>query len=90
MEIRYYLVRYNRANILKWRHIESFCITIKNCILGDDSEFATVEIDDESIVNETSHADKVHYNTVDSTVKLGCSWNSSWDIVSIFSFNFQN
>lgn len=54
-------------------------------MLDDESEIATVEIDEDSIVNETSHADKIHYNTADSTVKLGCSWNSSWDVVSIFS-----
>lgn len=83
MEIRHYLVRYHRSNVLKWKHVEGFCDTIKKCMTGNDSVLVTVEVEaTEGGSNGSSRSEKIHNKMVDPREKLGCSWNSSWDVVS--------
>lgn len=72
MEIRYYLAKYHKTNVLKWQHVEDFCRIMRKCLDANNSEFS----------NADSVQDPHHSKASVSLDKLGCEWNGNRDIVS--------
>lgn len=75
MEIRYFLVRLHQTNVLKWKHVQSFCETIRKCmhVAGANVPHSDTQINETD--SETEYPER----------KLGCSWNGIWDIVSNYT-----